>query len=147
MKENNVPSSSNESKSVASHSCTDGNSIEQENLYFPNATVENRLIAEFMGKTYHPKLERLNLINELNYHSSWDWLMPVLEKISRTVIEWENSDDRTDTYFPRTFGMLNAETGRPMVRINGNTLHEADTLMEATYLAIVDFLMWRKLKP
>jgi hypothetical protein len=111
---------------------------------FPLASEGNRLIAEFMGKTYHPKLEKTSGINDLYYHSSWDWLMPVLEKISRITIEWENSDDRTDTYYPRTFGMLNEETGKPMVRFNGNFVHEADTLMEATYLAVVDFIKRQK---
>lgn len=111
---------------------------------FPFASEGNRLIAEFMGKTYHPNLEKISSINDLYYHSSWDWLMPVLEKISRITIEWENSDDRTETYYPRTFGMLNDETKKPMVRIKGNTLHEADTLKEATYLAVVDFIKWHK---
>lgn len=93
-----------------------------------------------MGKTYHSKLEN-GVINELYYHSSWDWLMPVLEKISKIPIEWQNSNDRAETHYPRTFGMLNEQTKRPMVRINGNTLHEADTLMEATYSAVVDFIL------
>lgn len=111
---------------------------------FPLESEGNRLIAEFMGKNYHPKLEATSIINNLYYHISWDWLMPVIEKISKITIEWENSHDRTETYYPVTFGMLNSETRKAMVRINGNTLHEADTLMEATYLAVVDFIKWYK---
>ena len=34
----------------------------------------NKLIAEFMGKEIYQKY------HESNYHSSWDWLMPVIDK-------------------------------------------------------------------
>tara|TARA_R110000787_G_scaffold260691_1_gene365945 strand:+ start:239 stop:481 length:243 start_codon:yes stop_codon:yes gene_type:complete len=37
---------------------------------------DNKLIAEFMGE------EQLCLPHELKYHTSWDWLMPVLKKIN-----------------------------------------------------------------
>jgi hypothetical protein len=47
-----------------------------------------------------------------------------------------------DTYYPRTFGMLNAETKKPMVRLNSSQLFEADTLIEATWLAVIDFIKW-----
>ncbi len=47
----------------------------------------NKLIAEFMGIVYH-KLEKVIVIDnlvikedDLQYHLSWDWLMPVVEKI------------------------------------------------------------------
>src|SRR5688500_16214641 len=89
----------------------------------------NKLIAKFMGQP--TTAEQVNFSADrtaisrtvdrhFKYHSSWDWLMPVVEKISRITIEWENSDDRTETYYPRTFGMLNSETGNFMVRFNGN---------------------------
>ena len=53
---------------------------------------ENRLIAEFMGWTLDNEdlnsYRRLNvntfeysLLSNFKYHSSWDWLMPVVEKI------------------------------------------------------------------
>ena len=52
----------------------------------------NKLIAEFMGAKYNSKLDLVNLganhklvgINELQYHSSWDWIMPVVDKIRKT---------------------------------------------------------------
>ena len=40
---------------------------------------ENKLIAEFMGE------EQLCLPHELKYHTSWDWLMPVLKKIKLQI--------------------------------------------------------------
>jgi len=53
-------------------------------------TEGNKLIAEFMGnekvlsdKTLYNIKEQGSLVydlNELKYHSSWDWLMPVVTK-------------------------------------------------------------------
>ena len=40
-----------------------------------NTTENNKLIAEFMGKEIYQKH------HESNYHYSWDWLMPVINKI------------------------------------------------------------------
>ena len=58
-------------------------------------TENNKLIAEFMGmelgddKTmYYDDAENLHPptpINELKFHSSWDWLMPVLKKINSEI--------------------------------------------------------------
>ena len=52
-----------------------------------NKMNTNKLIAEFMGGVMHEGLMSLpndnNLYNidcELQYHTSWDWLMPVAEK-------------------------------------------------------------------
>ena len=52
----------------------------------------NKLIAEFMGAYFDDKgmtrlcgrfgLERVNTLN-LKYHTSWDWLMPVVQKIEQ----------------------------------------------------------------
>ena len=41
----------------------------------------NKLIAEFME---YPDLGTKGDFSYLNYHTSWDWLMPVVEKINNT---------------------------------------------------------------
>jgi hypothetical protein len=62
-------------------------------------TIEgNKIIAEFMGAPYDSKYdcfdyenasfnpissERYLSVNRIKYHSSWDWLMPVVEKIEK----------------------------------------------------------------
>ena len=53
-----------------------------------NTTKGNKIIAEFMGLwesevgyLYNPQFEAGFKPEELKYHSSWDWLMPVVEKI------------------------------------------------------------------
>lgn len=50
---------------------------------------DNKLIAEFMGYTggsdfqylTHPETLLDTNVDELLYHTSWDWLMPVVRKI------------------------------------------------------------------
>ena len=56
-------------------------------------TDNNKLIAEFMGLShcsegwilipYHGREEvaEEEIVDELQYHTSWDWLMPVIEEI------------------------------------------------------------------
>ena len=61
---------------------------------------DNKLIAEFMGAFFDDNgmtricgrfgLERVSDLN-LKYHSSWDWLMPVMDKCFD--IHLEHSDD------------------------------------------------------
>ncbi len=77
---------------------------------------------------------------ELNYHKSYDWLMPVFEKIFRLQIG--NGIETVDYACCRTFGMLNNETGGIMVRLNGFTVHESQTLIEATYSAVLEFIQF-----
>ncbi len=73
----------------------------------------------------------------VGFDRDWNMLMPVVEKISKMPLI--GADSLQDTCYPRTFGMLNPETGHPMVRFNACFLHEAPTIIEATWLAVVDF--------
>lgn len=67
---------------------------------------DNKLIAEFMGmelgddKTmYYDDAENLHPptpINELKFHSSWDWLMPVANEIIKSRDEQNADWDLTD---------------------------------------------------
>jgi len=51
---------------------------------------DNKLIAEFMGyevkhnKCYSPKYND-GTIAPMQFHKSWDWLMPVLKKINSEI--------------------------------------------------------------
>ena len=67
---------------------------------------DNQIIAEFMGmelgddKTmYYDDAENLHPptpINELKYHTSWDWLMPVANEIIKSRDEQNTDWDLTD---------------------------------------------------
>lgn len=113
----------------------------------------NKLIAEFMGAEPDDKYPTLYFIephlnhNEthdfyignMRYHTSWDWLMPVVEKICRVKI---GDGIETILYaYPRTFGMLN-EKGEIMVRFNGFFLHESNSLIDATWKGVVEFIKY-----
>lgn len=74
----------------------------------------------------------------LSYHCSWGWLMPIIEKIS--AIKIGDGVEYVEYAYPRTFGMINEETKHVMVRLNGFPCFSADTLIEAAYLAVVDFI-------
>lgn len=104
----------------------------------------NKLIADFM-EYIHSDSEDMDKweMSMLDYHKNWASIMLVVEKISR--IEFDRKYDESEekwiiwTHHPVTFGMLN-ERGQPMVRFYCSSLFEADTLIEATYLAVVDFV-------
>tara|TARA_R110000822_G_scaffold212912_6_gene348302 strand:- start:98 stop:379 length:282 start_codon:yes stop_codon:yes gene_type:complete len=64
----------------------------------------NKLIAEFMGLKEHEGSYYLPLYNsgdwvpdvELDYHTSWDWLMPVANEIIKSRDEQNADWDLTD---------------------------------------------------
>tara|TARA_R100001440_G_scaffold66791_1_gene87893 strand:+ start:68 stop:379 length:312 start_codon:yes stop_codon:yes gene_type:complete len=47
----------------------------------------NKLIAEFMGSNLNG-LESWQYEEELQYHTSWDWLMPVIDKVKSIDHDW-----------------------------------------------------------
>lgn len=73
----------------------------------------NKIIAEFMGAKFdnnkysHESSEYYFEASELEYHFSWDWLMPVVDKIEglKAVVKmarhWGTNveDDVEDMYF------------------------------------------------
>jgi len=71
---------------------------------------DNKLIAEFMGlqfskgEYYRPLYNSGDWIpeNELQYHTSWDWLMPVIEEIDH--LQREPIQDIEDALSTRCIG-------------------------------------------
>ena len=57
--------------------------------------ANNKLIAEFMGVDQVDIDCAYDEYGELKYHSSWDWLMPVIEKC--LVGEAEQSEEISNT--------------------------------------------------
>lgn len=101
----------------------------------------NRLIAEFMqlkndghGMYYFPEYSsgEWHTVYELRHHESWDWLMPVIERIQKegfkTSIEnnWTSIDGCTD----ETDGIWFETTGANL------------NMLQATYEAVVKFIKW-----
>lgn len=91
-------------------------------------------------------LERPEVSDDYEYHSSWEWLMPVIEKIGTHHYPdyWsgnkpEDAGEWDDCPYPRTFGMRDKE-GNYMFRFNAQPVFSAPTLIEAAYNAVVDFI-------
>lgn len=108
-----------------------------------NAVEGNRLIAEFLGgelvpekqgnvywfKDYHHFLTNHKALNvyALKYHSSWDWLIPVVEKIESM------------NYY---FNISNSH----VIVVNSENGYEYDDMydskIEAVWQAVVSFAKW-----
>ncbi|KYG76413.1 hypothetical protein AWW68_19395 [Roseivirga spongicola] len=120
-------------------------------------TQGNRLIAEFMGaERYAPndfdihgcatldvtEQEGKHFFNpsEMKYHSSWDWLMPVVEKI-----ESINSikDQSTTDYFFQATNFIQNYTASIMSRDNLLIVEaEGEARIDASFNAVVEFIEW-----
>lgn len=106
----------------------------------------NKLIAEFMGrdKAFDPRDK------VYHYDTSWDWLMPVVEKIGKTIIpkDWLKAGwDLSVHYSIHSVGVS--------FEIGDHDLHITDSGIEAkmwdniskepitrTWLAVIEFIKW-----
>lgn len=115
----------------------------------------NVMIAEFMEYGYRDESGFIDWVingvafdeEHLKFHSSWDWMMTVVEKIARCLTKEEEviyngEDSYFDSYYLRTFGMLNSQTKEFMVRINRFSLHKSVSLIDATWAAVVEFIKY-----
>ena len=79
---------------------------------------DNKLIAEFMGlvvsdsDNYTSELHT-NVDVDLKYHTSWDWLMPVLKKINLQI--------HPDTY--GLWRMINTPTEYPIEKVHAQAVY------------------------
>ncbi len=89
----------------------------------------NKLIAEFVGMNIHHNDKSMMVtktsqgnevipIDSLQYHTSWDWLMPVVQKIG---------DEYYNTPFDETYSKLTEQ-------------YENIWTLEDTYNAVVEFI-------
>lgn len=99
----------------------------------------NKLIAGFMGGHENPQHKWYNviqgdkgyrMIQDFKFHSSWDWIMPVVEKIhiNKLVTEVSIRPGRTRIWLKSSF------IQSPM-KAENNSITEC-------WLVVVDFIKW-----
>ncbi len=105
-----------------------------------NKMNSNKLIAKFMGMNYGdpndnsvmiqmtPQGSEVVPINSMKYHSSWDWLMPVVEKI-------ESLRDPNGNAYRFTIDMCNAQIEGTRIEVIGGA-YKLDTV----YKTVVEFI-------
>lgn len=96
----------------------------------------NKVIAEFMN----PK-ENTESINynhkRLQYHSSWDWLMPVVEKIKKeNVYTTENISDTFIIFINNSLTVIGGNNGGYYFKSEGKDM------LSNTYKTVVKFIKW-----
>ena len=98
---------------------------------------DNKLIAEFMGVKSYEASGYTNFVYsednhrtevDLAYHDSWDWLMPVVEKI-------EGLRDENGNAYRFTIDMCNAQIEEANIEILGGAFK-----IDTTYKAVVEFI-------
>lgn len=131
-----------------------------------NTTENNKLIAEFRGGKYVDEclmeFEDFYAVkeivegdfiytncfdsdNELQFHSSWDWLMPVVEKIESL----EGLDVLGFCSFAKEPYSVDIKAFSTCINVYGTASHKPSisfkrvgTKLENTYLAVVEFIKW-----
>lgn len=119
-------------------------------------TVNNKLIAEFMGaKMIVENHHGINIIEfedkkqfdllGLKYHSSWDWLMPVVEKIESLGVNfWTVKNKVKLTIVGELARKLNDSLYDTEFEGYDFEYYIEDTKIEAVYQAVVEFIKWYK---
>ena len=104
--------------------------------------TNNNLIAEFLGYIDNgcseegflidPKTNYDVCIDSLQFHTDWNWLMQVVEKIESLDGHLHICDNDVFVHFPKRI--------KGCVRINGESLKLSK--IEAVYNACVEFIKW-----
>lgn len=80
-------------------------------------------------------------LTTLKYHSSWDWLMPVVSKI--TKLGYEIVFEMKSNWDESTFSIYNPERGNelidPYIAMED---YSPDNLLEYVWFSIVEFIKW-----
>lgn len=105
------------------------------------------MIAEFMGHTENKQNGVWNTfcpfegeghhIETMKYHWSWDWLMPVVEKIEN--LEYKNREGRfsvNSVNFEENYTAFVVDFDEGLIQVEG------ETKFEATYQAVFQFIEW-----
>ena len=95
----------------------------------------NKLIAEFMGLNIDNGVQADYMEHELKYHESWNWLMPVVEKIE--YIESITHGNQFQVIIrEEEVGIYDKHTQTHIVYIPA----DGESKLTNTYKAVVEFI-------
>lgn len=106
----------------------------------------NKLIAFFMDLTDNNYGQQFIVENNkdwvsasnLKFHTSWDWLMPVVEKIKKLEFEFNTFSDYTKTEKYRNEVRISELSVDKYCRI----LIRNTDMLDAIFNAVVEFIKW-----
>ena len=111
-------------------------------------TIENNIIiAEFMGYnvegdylTLPDMLESLDLEEEVHFHSSWEWLMPVVEKIEEIPTEDVEGSHKVHRFLVKIEGIVCEITDMKEVKVV--VYEDSGDKLSNVYYAVLEFIDW-----
>ena len=108
----------------------------------------NRLIAEFMGLVfYDDQNQYYDSVNGVfmglffKYHTSWDWLMPVVEKLHNMAILYEIKN-KLSTYNERWYRCSLTLYKESLPNGKYRVVRDGDTQLNAIWRAVIKFIQW-----
>ena len=122
------------------------NKLIAEFMDFPNQrdAVDNGTIAYYVGESimhtdntnnqndydvFHPE--------DMQFHTSWDWLMPVVERINNTTDEFGSE---MDFQIGNGFVWVDHPIGN-RIYFSGNEIdHKKEPMIDKVYKAVVEFI-------
>ena len=102
------------------------NKMNNEIVFFRSFYIEeyNTMLAEFMGLSIEGGVQADYMPHELKYHTSWDWLMPVVQKIESLGYVFTIQGGKAE------YGEMISET----------QCFIAEDKLSSTYNAVVEFI-------
>ena len=113
-------------------------------------TESNKLIAEFMGmenNLYHFQSHDTDMHytdSELKFHTSWDWLMPVVDSIETFNFKVDGVTTSADVHIVYGDCRIVDEDGGGLFEFYSHSTDSGDKL-QATYDSVVKFIEWYNL--
>lgn len=123
-----------------------------------NTTENNKLIAEFMefqqtnigwydAEEVLLRTEKDNTFDDLKFHTDWNWLMEVVEKIEGLKTPITNNPNLLGKFVDYEFHIqdkhikiyAHGEVTKEVVDFNSS---ESETKIKAVYNACVEFIKW-----
>lgn len=116
----------------------------------------NKLIAKFMGGWYKDGYTYINHLSALcyksdclSYHSSWDWLMPVVEKIERIKTQYTRRRLNYSSIMRYRY-KVNIRCDRCWIddytgynwTVKLIVSNEEKTKIESVYKTVIEFIEW-----